>query len=98
MKIQDHGVHRDLEWSWPIRIVEVCDSDGTSQFWMVWCAYSNSSDGRPPCHCWPFPPVGTGYTKEQAIQSWQFQHLVSDYTVRKMTSDGFRSQRKKRSS
>ncbi|KKN68711.1 hypothetical protein LCGC14_0449020 [marine sediment metagenome] len=79
LKLKDEGVVLEEDWGWPVSIVEMVENE-ESLFWMVWCAAKN---GDRSCECQSTPPVGTGATKESALESWRFIHFERRYQGRR---------------
>lgn len=83
LNLNDQGVILEEDWGWPVSIVEMTENE-ESLFWMVWCAAKDGNGhGGRQCGCQPTPPVGTGTTKESALESWRFVHFEKRYQGRR---------------
>ena len=82
LKLNDQGIVLEEDWGWPVSIVEMTENE-ESLFWMVWCAAKNiemtRNENGKQCSCQPTSPVGTGATKEDALESWRFIHFEKRY-------------------
>ena len=77
LNLNDKGIVLEEDWGWPVSIVEMTE-EKESLFWMVWCA-AREEDSDHRCSCHPTPPVGTGATREDALESWRFVHFEKQY-------------------
>ncbi len=79
LSLNDQGIVLEEDWGWPVSVVEMTENE-ESLFWMVWCAAKNLDHS---CECQPTPPVGTGSTKESALETWRFVHFEKRYQGRR---------------